>query len=115
MKTDEPISIKVGGRTRLFTEDVAYFEADLNYTIIHFNLGKPKIVATTLGTIQNRICPKDTFVRPNRKFLINLDYINNYSQGNLLLQNELEIHISRRRIMAIKPILDCYMAKKDFE
>ena len=114
MKTKEPISIKVGGRTRLFTEDVAYFEADLNYTIIHFNLGKPKIVATTLGIIQKRISPRDAFVRPNRKYLINLYYIDNFSQGNLLLQNELQIHISRRRIMAIKPILDCYLAKKNF-
>lgn len=114
MKTKEPTSIKVGGRTRLFTEDVAYFEADLNYTIIHFNLGKTKIVATTLGIIQNRIYPKDTFVRANRKFLINLEYIDNFSQGNLFLQNELQIHISRRRIMAIKPILDCYLAKKNF-
>ena len=32
MKTE----MEVGGRTKLFSEDVAYFEADVNYTIIHF-------------------------------------------------------------------------------
>lgn len=114
MKTNEFCQIHVGGRTSLFIEDIAYFEADLNYTIIHLNFGKNKIVATTLGLIQNRILDKNTFIRPNRKYLINLDYVDNFSQDKLFLQNELQIHISRRRFMAIKPILDCYLAKKNF-
>jgi len=31
--------IKVAGRTKLFSEDVAYFEANVNYTIIHYYQG----------------------------------------------------------------------------
>jgi hypothetical protein len=51
MKTE----IKVASRTKLFSEDVAYFEANVNYTIIHYYNGKNKIVATTIGQIHERI------------------------------------------------------------
>jgi len=51
MKTE----IKVASRTKLFSEDVAYFEANVNYTIIHYYQGKNKIVATTIGQIHERI------------------------------------------------------------
>ena len=112
METKDYLKINVGGRTLLFTEDVAYFEADWNYTIIHYNIGKSKIVATTLGQIQGRILDKNTFVRPNRKFLINVAYINNFSLDNLLLQNELQIHISRRRKVSVIPVIEYYLANK---
>ncbi len=51
MKTE----IKVASRTKLFSEDVAYFEANVNCTIIHYYQGKNKIVATTIGQIHERI------------------------------------------------------------
>lgn len=113
MELEDYLKINVGGRTRLFTEDVAYFEADLNYTIIHYNLGKPKMVATTLGIIQGRIMDKNTFVRPNRKYLINVAYIDNFSLDNLQLQNDLQIHISRRRKIAVIPVIEYYLANKN--
>lgn len=113
MELEDYLKINVGGRTRLFTEDVAYFEADLNYTIIHYNIGKPKMVATTLGIIQGRIMDKNTFVRPNRKYLINMAYIDNFSLDNLLLQNELQVHISRRRKIAVIPAIEYYLANKN--
>lgn len=113
METEDYLRINVGGRTRLFSQDVAYFEADMNYTIIHYNIGNSKIVATTLGLIQGRILDKNTFVRPNRKYLINVAYINNFSLDNLLLQNELQIHISRRRKVSVIPVIENYLANKN--
>lgn len=112
METESYIGIKVGGRIRLLTQDVAYFEAAVNYTIIHYYIGKPKIVATTMGHIQNRIINKNTFVRPNRKFLINLDYIDSLKLTELYLQNDLHVNISRRRQVAIIPIIEYYLANK---
>lgn len=101
--------LDVGGRTKLFTNDIAYFEADLNYTIIHLIIGKSKIVATTLGHIQDRIQNKYTFVRPNRKYLVNIEYINSFSFEKMLLNNDLNINISRRRQANVKPIIDYYL------
>jgi DNA-binding LytR/AlgR family response regulator len=113
METEDYLKISVGGRTRLFSKDVAYFEADMNYTIIHYTIGNSKIVATTLGRIQERILDKNTFVRPNRKYLINVGFINNFLQDNLLLQNQLQIHISRRRKVPVIPVVEDYLANKN--
>jgi DNA-binding LytR/AlgR family response regulator len=111
METDLFSEIKVGGRICLLPKDVAYFEADLNYTIIHYQTGKPKIVATTMGHIQDRIKNKNAFVRPNRKYLINLDYINSLEIYGLHLQNDLHVNISRRRKLAVIPIVESYLEK----
>ncbi len=112
MDSEIYIRIKVGGRISLFTKDVAYFEADWNYTIIHYHIGKPKMVATTLGHIQGRMLNKTSFVRPNRKYLINLDYIDSLKLNELHLQNDLHVNISRRRKLVIIPIVEYYLENK---
>jgi DNA-binding LytR/AlgR family response regulator len=108
MKTE----IKVGGRTKLFSEDVAYFEANVNYTIIHYYHGKNKIVATTIGQIHERIGEESGFIRPNRAYLINLQFVDNYQLGELLLQNNMKINISRRRKKRLNNIVEKYFEQK---
>lgn len=105
-------AIKVGGRTKLFSEDVAYFEANINYTIIHYYVGKNKIVATNIGQIQERIGEGCGFIRPNRAYLINLQFVNNYQLGELLLQNDMKVNISRRRIKQLNSIVKSYLEQK---
>ncbi len=104
------ILINVGGRTKLLTKDVAYFEADINYTIIHYTIGKIRIVATTIGHIQDRI--GDGFIRPNKSFLINLEYINSCLLGELLLQNNLKINMSRRKKNQLTSIVENHFEQK---
>lgn len=104
--------IHVGGRMSILPKDIAYFEADVNYTIIHYRIGKPSIVATTMGQIQERIINKNTFIRPNRKFLINLNFINSLKSNELHLQNDLHVNISRRRQLLIVPIIEYYLANR---
>ena len=105
-------AIKVGGRTKLFSEDVAYFEANVNYTIIHYYEGKNKIVATTIGQIHERIGEECGFIRPNRSYLINLQFVDNYQLGELLLQNNLKVNVSRRRKKQLHNIVEKYFEKK---
>jgi DNA-binding LytR/AlgR family response regulator len=108
MKTE----LEVGGRTKLFSEDVAYFEADVNYTIIHFYEGRDKIVATTIGHIHDRMGQHSCFIRPNRAFLINLEFINSYQLGELLLHNNMKVQISRRRRNDLTSVVENYLSNK---
>lgn len=105
-------AIKVGGRTKLFSEDVAYFEANVNYTIIHYYQGKNKIVATTIGQIHERIGEECGFIRPNRSYLINLQFVDNYQLGELLLHNNMKVNISRRRKKRLNNIVERYFEQK---
>lgn len=105
-------AIKVGGRMQLFSEDVAYFEANINYTIIHYYQGKNKIVATTIGHIHERIGEESGFIRPNRSYLINLKFVDNYHLGELFLQNKMKVNISRRRKKRLNNIVEKYLEQK---
>jgi DNA-binding LytR/AlgR family response regulator len=89
---------------------VAYFEADVNYTIIHYTIGKTKIVATNIGRIQDLI--GNGFIRPNRAYLINLEYINSCLLGELLLQNNLKVNISRRKKNQLTSIVKNHFEQK---
>lgn len=103
--------IDVGGRTKLLAKDVTYFEAAINYTIIHYAIGATKVVATTIGHIQERI--SNGFVRPNRSYLVNLEYINSCQLGEILLQNDLKINIARRKTEKISTIVADYFEQKN--
>ena len=105
--------INVGGRTKLLSKDVAYFEADINYTIIHYAKGKTKMVATTIGHIQDRLGEESGFIRPNRAFLINLDYIDSLRLGKLFLQNNMKVNISRRKVTYLTPIVENHFEQKN--
>lgn len=105
-------AIKVGGRTKLFSEDVAYFEANVNYTIIHYYQGKDKIVATNIGQIHERMGEECGFIRPNRAYLINLQFVNKYQLGELLLQNNMKVNVSRRRKKRLNNIVERYFEQK---
>ncbi|MFN3489733.1 MAG: LytTR family transcriptional regulator DNA-binding domain-containing protein [Emticicia sp.] len=106
-------AIKIGGRTKLFSEDVAYFEANINYTIIHYYQGRNKIVAINLGQIHERIGEKCGFIRPNRAYLINLQFVNKYQLGKLFLQNDMKVSISRRRQKQLNDIVRSYLEQKN--
>lgn len=103
--------INVGGRTKLFPKDVAYFQADINYTIIHFTEGKKKIVATTLGRITQKV--GSGFIRPNKSFLINLEYINQINLGEIELQDNLKINISRRKKNLLVQLVENHIENKN--
>lgn len=105
--------INVGGRTKLLSKDVAYFEADINYTIIHYAIGKTKMVATTIGHIQDKLGIESGFIRPNRAFLINLDYVDSLRLGKLFLQNDMKVSISRRKVVYLTPIVEDHFEKKN--
>lgn len=105
--------IKVGGGIKLLSKDVAYFEADINYTIIHYTIGKIKVVATTIGHIQERV--GNGFIRPNKSFLINLEFINSCLLGELLLQNDLKINMSRRKKNQLSLIVNNHIQQKTLQ
>jgi DNA-binding LytR/AlgR family response regulator len=105
--------INVGGRTKLLSKDVAYFEADVNYTIIHYAVGNTKMVATTIGHIQDRLGEESGFIRPNRSFLINLDYIDSLRLGKLFLQNDMKVSIARRKVVYLTPIVEDHFEQKN--
>ena len=86
----------IGNRTTLYSNEILFFEGDINYTWVHFISGKHKIIARTLLYIQQKTETKN-FIRINRKYLVNRKFIEEVNQDHVVLVDKTVLPFSRRR------------------
>ena len=100
MKTQK--NIHVGSRTHIPPETVVMIQADINYSLIYLLDGNKVIVSTCLKKLENRFSPIDSFARVHKSFIVNLDYLKSYEEGQFLLENDLKCVVSRRKFKRLK-------------
>jgi DNA-binding LytR/AlgR family response regulator len=88
--------LTIGNRTKLFSNEILFFEGDVNYTWIHFASGKQKVVARTLLYIEQKT-DTENFIRINRKYLVNRKFITEIGADYVVLTDKTVLPISRRR------------------
>ena len=79
--------------------NIVYFEAQSNYTMIHFEDDSKLLASRSLKEFED-ILPQDTFFRPHNSFIINLHFIKRYLRGDggqVELKNGKYIMVSRRK------------------
>lgn len=86
----------IGIRTKLYSNEILFFEGEVNYARVHFKSGKQKMIARTLLYIQNKI-NTETFIRINRKYLVNRKFIVEVGDDFVVLIDKTVLPISRRR------------------
>ncbi|MCC5924722.1 MAG: response regulator transcription factor [Crocinitomicaceae bacterium] len=89
-------------------QDIRYFESHGNYIKVYFLKHKPMILRS-LNSLEERLDPNH-FFRANRKYIINLNYIENienWFNGGLqvTLSEDVKIEISRRQAIKFKEIM----------
>jgi DNA-binding LytR/AlgR family response regulator len=105
--------IHIGGRQNVNPLELITLKADVNYTTVHFQNGKNKIiVATTLKKIQAQLEPFPNFFRVTKSTIINLDCIKKVKNNQIFLNNGEKITASRRRT---KNFLGCLEKLKKSE
>lgn len=90
------------------TAEVEYLEADGSYVKIYCTNNRSKTVSKNLKYFESALADCTNFVRPHRSYLVNLDYVTNYSKsdgGFLILKRNVQIPVSRERKQAIQDIL----------
>jgi DNA-binding LytR/AlgR family response regulator len=95
-------------KTKIETNGIIMMEGHNNYTLIYLQNGKKKLYARTLSHFAEQLGEKP-FIRCHRAFLVNPDFITGYDKeaNKLLLQNNLEARISRRK----QGNLDVFLSK----
>lgn len=109
-----PQIIHIGGRILVNPNEIAYFEADGNYTMVHLYSNKKIIVATTLGTIENRVAIFGSFVRPNRGLIVNSQFVKSFDLGRILLRNAVYIDVPRRKKQLVYETLSLLISKNTY-
>ncbi len=70
-------TVHIGSRLNVCPTQIKLLRADVNYTYIHFFDARPKLVSTTLKTLESRLVKKG-FLRVNRKEMVNLNHVKTY-------------------------------------
>lgn len=87
--------------------EIAYLEADINYTIFHLKDGKKIVSSTTLKKHEEEYSRFD-FLRINKSSLVNPTYIKTVEKkgkkAKITLLSGTEITVSRRKISLINII-----------
>lgn len=90
-----------GKQIYIKTSEVVLLESDINYTHIHLSSGKILVSSRNLSLFEFILKDTLSFIRPNRRQVVNIDYLSNFSIENptkkLQLINGLCINISRRK------------------
>ncbi len=88
--------------------EIEYLEADGSYVKIYCINNRSLTVSKNLKYFENALADCTNFIRPHRSFLVNMDYVTNYSKsdgGFLILKRNVQIPVSRERKQAIQEIL----------
>ncbi|AFK05686.1 LytTr DNA-binding region (plasmid) [Emticicia oligotrophica DSM 17448] len=97
MNTDRNTTkVSIGGRLTVCPNDVIMLQANINYSMVYLADGKQLLVATTLKKLEERFSDF-AFVRMNKTYMINTDYIIEVNENSLKLSNSLTITFSRRK------------------
>lgn len=97
MNTERDIfRISIGGRLTVCPDDVIMLQAQANYSMVYLVDGQQLFVATTLKKLQERFS-SFSFIRMNRAYLVNSNYVIEENENSLKLSNSLTITFSRRK------------------
>jgi DNA-binding LytR/AlgR family response regulator len=107
MKTNSNLFyLPIGARQAALPADILLFEADINYTTIHFTNGKKIIVAKTIKQFEEQF-RQHNFFRIHKAYLVNMAFVDYLSEQEhfLKLMNKREVAVSRRRLYDVKKFL----------
>lgn len=94
-------AVHVGENVKLISEkDVVYIEADNRYCELFLNDNKKYTTARHLKEFEDYFGPTSSFVRISRTFMVNTNYIEQYSKGLLFtieMKNGKVIEVPRRK------------------
>lgn len=90
--------LKIDRKQSVFSKDVVFLKANINYTEIHLKCGKKYVLAKTLKEFYKEF-EKFGFFRVNRSVVINMNFVDKTDEHfqSLRLENKLLFKVSRRR------------------
>ena len=77
--------------------DIAWCQADGNYTQLHLKDGRRFMSARTLKDYEEMLSPIG-FIRVHKSAMVNRDHVDGVSDGHVRLRNGVRVEVSRRRM-----------------
>ena len=91
------LKIRTAGYTPLIpTDEITFLEADQGYTEIHQSSGQRVVVSGNLIEYEKLFKLHQNFMRIHKSYLINLDYVRGWSDGQVTLSTGQVVYVGRK-------------------
>ncbi len=100
------------GSVLINLSEIAYFEIFSHDIDIHLTDGSQRSFRGTLKNIEESLPPM-SFVKPHRSYLVNIECISGIASHNLILNNGVNIPLSKSMYGKIQNIMMEYLGKKN--
>ena len=103
--SDHYVLVNQKQKTLIPVENIIMLESQSNYSVFHLKHGKKRIYAHTIRYFEEQLLDKK-FIRVHSGFLINPVFVIEYNRedGKLMMANNLEANISRRKRKNLKNV-----------
>lgn len=92
-------------KTKVQPNNIMYFEAHENYTIIHYSTNKIEVVPVTLKKVEIKL-ESNIFFRVHKSYLINLNFIlKKDSRFEVLMSDNRSLTVARRKAGSFNKLL----------
>ncbi len=91
-----------GKKEQISVDKIMLMESQRNYTLFHLADGRQVLSYKTLGLFDELADSVPFLVRPNRSFIVNLNYISTQVSDVIRLWNGKEIKVSKWKLPYIK-------------
>jgi two-component system LytT family response regulator len=88
--------LKINNRLKIIPNELIMLKANINYTYLYLSNGKKEIVSLNIGKIEKILQITGCFIRPNRHFLVNLNFVDDISVNWVEIDSQ-KFLISRRQ------------------
>lgn len=77
--------------------DIKYLQADLNYTVLHYEDGRKSMHSYTLKRFEEAFEQSSAFLRTHRSYLVNAKHIISKTKNTVTLTGDVILPLARRR------------------
>lgn len=99
------------GFCKIAVDDVEYLEAQNKEVLVHLSNGKIIVIRELFSKCAEVFAPENGFFRCHRSYIVNLNYIEQFSKKDIITNNNTVIPISRNNFTAFKETYFNYMFK----
>lgn len=101
-KRDKQIVLNTeDGEMRIMISEIMYFQTEKRKISVHLKNGKNILAGKTVSEMID-IINKESFIMIHRSCVVNSDYVNNISNGIVILDNDEKLIVSRTRYKEVK-------------
>jgi DNA-binding LytR/AlgR family response regulator len=102
-------SIQLPDGSRIPTDSIIYAESRGHYAYLHLKNGRVYKTRLNYSDMENILCRFDSFISCFKGVIVNLKYVDDLADGNMIMRSGDRVPVSRRKAAEVKQALADYL------